>query len=133
MTSTTTSPAPLRVAMIGHAFMGAAHSHAWRNAHRFFDLPLLPVMQVVVGRDGGRAQHAADQLGWAGASTDWRAVVESHTAVRDVLTDSEGRAVVVQPVERTDFYAAARKAFAVVLTGETRSYACFLLTKGVVV
>jgi predicted dehydrogenase len=29
---------PLRVAMIGHAFMGRAHSHAWRSAHRFFDL-----------------------------------------------------------------------------------------------
>ena len=47
------------------------------------------------------------------------AVVESHTAVRDVLTASEGRPVAIQPVERTDFYAAARKAFAVVLTGET--------------
>ena len=64
---------------------------------------------------------------------DAGAVVESHTAVRDVLTASEGRAVAVQPVERTAFYAAARKAFAVVLTGETRSYACFLITKGVVV
>jgi predicted dehydrogenase len=76
MTSTPTSLAPLRVAMIGHAFMGAAHSHAWRNAHRFFDLPLLPVMQVVVGRDAGRATHAGEQYGWAEASTDWRSVVE---------------------------------------------------------
>lgn len=61
------------------------------------------------------------------------AVVESHGAVRAVLTASEGRPVTLQPVERTDFYALARKAFAVVLTGETRSYACFVLTKGVVV
>jgi predicted dehydrogenase len=80
MTSNTTpepaSAPPLRIAMIGHAFMGAAHSHAWRNAHRFFDLPLLPVMQVVVGRDGGRAAEAAERFGWAEASTDWRAVVE---------------------------------------------------------
>jgi predicted dehydrogenase len=76
MTSTTTSLPPLRVAMIGHAFMGAAHSHAWRSAHRFFDLPLLPVMQVVVGRDAARAARAADQLGWAEASTDWQAVVQ---------------------------------------------------------
>ncbi|MGI3779381.1 MAG: Gfo/Idh/MocA family protein [Janthinobacterium lividum] len=76
MTPTTTSLPPLRVAMIGHAFMGAAHSHAWRSAHRFFDLPLLPVMQVVVGRDGGRTAQAAEHLGWAEASTDWRAVVE---------------------------------------------------------
>ena len=46
---------PLRVAMVGHAFMGAAHSQAWRNAHRFFDLPLTPVMQLVVGREQSRA------------------------------------------------------------------------------
>jgi len=78
VTSTpSTEPArPLRVAMIGHAFMGAAHSHAWRSAHRFFDLPLTPVMQVVVGRDEGRAARAADHFGWAESSTDWRAVVE---------------------------------------------------------
>ena len=31
--------ATLGVAMIGYAFMGAAHSQGWRNAHRFFDLP----------------------------------------------------------------------------------------------
>ena len=30
----------LGVGMVGHAFMGAAHSHAWRTAPRFFDLPL---------------------------------------------------------------------------------------------
>ena len=30
----------LRVAMIGYAFMGAAHSQAWRTAPHFFDLPL---------------------------------------------------------------------------------------------
>jgi len=61
------------------------------------------------------------------------AVIESHAAVGAVLSASEGRAVTIGPVERSDFYRQARDAFAVVLTGETRSYACFLLTKGVVV
>ncbi len=78
MTTNPTPPATgtLRVAMVGHAFMGAAHSHAWRSAHRFFDLPLTPVLQVVVGRDAGRAAHAAEQYGWAGSATDWQSVVE---------------------------------------------------------
>ena len=31
-------PRPLRVGMIGYAFMGAVHAQAWRNAHRFFHL-----------------------------------------------------------------------------------------------
>lgn len=66
----------LGVAMIGHAFMGAAHSQAWRSAPRFFpDLPCDPVMRVVVGRDGARAAAAAERLGWAESSDDWRAVI----------------------------------------------------------
>ncbi|WP_028637455.1 Gfo/Idh/MocA family protein [Nocardioides sp. URHA0032] len=66
---------PLRVAMVGHAFMGNAHSQAWRTAPHFFDLPLRPEMAVVVGRDADRAAEAATRLGWAESSTDWRAVI----------------------------------------------------------
>ena len=40
----------LRVGMVGYAFMGAAHAQAWRNAHRFFDLPLTPELTSVAGR-----------------------------------------------------------------------------------
>ena len=42
---------PLRIAMVGHAFMGRAHSNAIRQVGRFFDLPFEVVPQVVVGRD----------------------------------------------------------------------------------
>ncbi|WP_457207680.1 Gfo/Idh/MocA family protein [Nocardioides sp. P5_C9_2] len=70
MTSTT-----LSVAMIGHSFMGAAHSLAWRTAPRVFDLPLDPVMSVVCGRDETRAADAARRLGWATGASDWRSVV----------------------------------------------------------
>jgi predicted dehydrogenase len=65
----------LRVAMIGHAFMGNAHSQAWRTAGHFFDLPLDPEMALVVGHDAGRAAEAASRLGWAASSDDWREVV----------------------------------------------------------
>lgn len=41
------TPPPLRIGMIGYAFMGAAHSHAWRTAPRFFDLPLEPQLTAV--------------------------------------------------------------------------------------
>jgi predicted dehydrogenase len=69
-------PASVRVAMIGHAFMGRAHSNAWRQVGRFFELPAQPVMQVVCGRDGERARVAAATLGWAEHASDWRRVVE---------------------------------------------------------
>ncbi len=32
----------LGIGMVGYAFMGAAHSQAWRTAPAFFDLPLHP-------------------------------------------------------------------------------------------
>lgn len=71
----TDSRPTLAVGMVGHAFMGAAHSQAWRTAPRFFDLPLTPTMQVVCGRDQARTAEAAERLGWAEAATDWRALV----------------------------------------------------------
>jgi predicted dehydrogenase len=71
----TSTNAPLAVGMVGHAFMGNAHSQAWRTAPRFFDLPLDPVMQVVCGRDAERAAEAAHRLGWAESETDWRRLV----------------------------------------------------------
>jgi predicted dehydrogenase len=71
----TSTNAALAVGMVGHAFMGNAHSQAWRTAPRFFDLPLDPVMQVVCGRDAARAAEAAERLGWAESETDWRRLV----------------------------------------------------------
>ncbi len=72
----TATPRPaLRVGMIGYAFMGVAHSHAWRTAPRFFDLPLRPEPAVLAGRDAAALSAAADRLGWASTETDWRRLV----------------------------------------------------------
>ena len=66
----------LNVGMVGYAFMGAAHSHAWRTAPRFFDLPLAPRMTAVAGRDPERVAAAAAKLGWDSSETDWRRLIE---------------------------------------------------------
>ena len=66
----------LGVAMIGYAFMGAAHSQGWRTAPHFFDLPLKPVMRVVAGRTKDGVEAAAEKLGWEEASTDWRSLLD---------------------------------------------------------
>jgi predicted dehydrogenase len=66
----------LNVAMVGHGFMGAAHSQAWRVAPRFFDLPLTPWMSTIVGRNAAGVAAAAKKWGWASAETNWRSVVE---------------------------------------------------------
>ena len=65
----------LGVGMVGYAFMGAAHSQAWRSAHRFFDLPLTPHMAVLGGRTPDAVRAAAERLGWADVETDWRRLV----------------------------------------------------------
>jgi predicted dehydrogenase len=66
----------LGVGLIGYAFMGAAHSQAWRTAPHFFDLPLRPELTVLAGRDAARVADAADKLGWSSTETDWHRVIE---------------------------------------------------------
>jgi predicted dehydrogenase len=71
----TNAPA-LGVGLVGHAFMGAAHSQAWRTAPRFFDLPLQPRLRALCGRDAERVAAAAARLGWESTETDWTRLVE---------------------------------------------------------
>lgn len=49
-----------------------------------------------------------------------------------ILSGAEGKGVELSQMERHEFYAAARDAFAVVATSETALYANLLLVKGVV-
>jgi predicted dehydrogenase len=65
----------LGIGMVGYAFMGRAHSQAWRSVGRFFDLPFTPRMAAICGRDRGRVAAAADRLGWAATETDWKRLV----------------------------------------------------------
>ena len=66
----------VRVGMVGYGFMGMAHAHAWRTAHRFFDLPLTPELTALAGRNAARVSEAADRQGWASSETDWHRLVE---------------------------------------------------------
>jgi len=66
----------INVAMIGYQFMGRAHSNAWRQVGRFFDVPVEPVMKVICGRNATAVKKAADALGWEETETDWRRIME---------------------------------------------------------
>jgi predicted dehydrogenase len=65
----------LGIGMVGYAFMGRAHSQAWRTVGRFFDLPLAPRMAAICGRDRAAVRAAAERLGWAAWETDWKRLV----------------------------------------------------------
>src|SRR4051794_22679570 len=102
MTENPGAPAPtaggrdLSIGMVGYAFMGAAHSQAWRSAPRFFDLPLRPRMTALAGRDAGRVAAAAERLGWESTETSWQALVERDDIdLVDVCTPGHTHAEIV--------------------------------------
>jgi predicted dehydrogenase len=81
------------IGMVGYAFMGAAHSQAWRNVSRFFSLPLVPRMNVIGGRDGAKLEAAAKRFGWADTETDWRRLVQRNDVdLVDVCTPGSSHA-----------------------------------------
>jgi predicted dehydrogenase len=83
----------LGVGMVGYAFMGAAHSQAWRTAGRFFELPLRPKMTALCGRSEDKLRAAADQLGWASVETEWKALLRrDDVALVDICTPGDSHA-----------------------------------------
>lgn len=85
--------AQLRVAMIGHGFMGAAHSVGWRQAPAAFPLPAQPVMAALVGRDAETTAAAADRWGWQEAATDWReTIARDDIDIVDIVTPGDSHA-----------------------------------------
>lgn len=66
----------LNVAMIGTKFMGKAHSNAWLNAPRFFDMEIKPVLKVACGRNETDLKEFAAKWGWEETETDWRKAVD---------------------------------------------------------
>lgn len=52
--------------------------------------------------------------------------------VQAEIDAAEGQPAPMYGIERFKFYEEAKKAYAVIQTGETRFYGCFLITKGVI-
>ena len=71
----TTAP-PLRVGLVGHGFMGRMHSLAWQTVGRAVELPLVPELTAIAGRDAGAVAQAARAWGWQSWTDDWRTLVE---------------------------------------------------------
>jgi predicted dehydrogenase len=94
----------LNVAMIGYQFMGRAHSNAWRQVGRFNDLPVEPVMKVIVGRTEAAVKQAADTMGWQEAATKWQDVIaRKDIDIVDICTPGESH------MEIATFAAEAKK------------------------
>jgi predicted dehydrogenase len=80
----------LHVGLIGHGFMGKAHSNAWRQAPRFFDLPATVRLRTLCGRDPRALKKSAAQFGWENCGTDWRAVInDAEIDLIDITTPND--------------------------------------------
>ena len=81
--------------MVGYAFMGRAHSQAWRTAAHMFDVPLRPVLRAICGRDATRVVAAAEQLGWETYETDWRRLIDRDDIdLIDICTPGDSHAAI---------------------------------------
>jgi predicted dehydrogenase len=86
-------PREIGVGMVGYAFMGAAHSQAWRNVARFFSPPIVPRMNAICGRNAAKLAQAAQRFGWSSTETDWRRLIErSDVELVDVCTPGSSHA-----------------------------------------
>src|SRR5215210_6352584 len=64
------------VGMLGYAFMGKAHSNAYKKlGYMMYPPPAIPRLVAIAGRDEAAVREAASRYGYAQYYTDWRALV----------------------------------------------------------
>jgi predicted dehydrogenase len=67
---------PIGVGMLGYAFMGKAHSNAYKTlAYMTWPPPLMPQLVAIAGRNEEAVSEAARRYGFAEYVTDWKALV----------------------------------------------------------
>jgi predicted dehydrogenase len=64
------------IGMVGYAFMGAAHSNAYRTlSYMTWPPPMRPRLVALAGRNRDAVSAAARRFGYAEAVTDWQALI----------------------------------------------------------
>jgi predicted dehydrogenase len=67
---------PIGVGMLGYAFMGKAHSNAYKTlAYMTWPPPLMPQLVAIAGRNEEAVSEAARRYGFGEHVTDWKALV----------------------------------------------------------
>jgi predicted dehydrogenase len=80
--------AEIGIGLLGYAFMGKAHSNAYRTlTYMTWPPPLRPVLVGIAGRSSDAVSEAARRYGFASHVTDWRALVDDD---RIALFDNVG-------------------------------------------
>ena len=82
------------VGLVGYKFMGKSHSNAYRQVGHFFpDMPIVPELTALCGRDEANVKQAAIDMGWNGYETDWKKLVtRKDIGLIDVSTPGDSHA-----------------------------------------
>ena len=92
----------INVALIGYAFMGRAHSNAYRQVVPFFSPKRPPRMKVICGRSAREVEKARKALGWEEAATDWKDVIRRpDIELVDVCTPGDSHAEIAIAAARS--------------------------------
>ena len=114
------------IGIVGYGTMGRAHAYAYAAAPVIRDLPCVPRLRAISGRNRAAVERAARELGAERSTTDWRELVESpdvhiveictppgaHAAVIEAAAEL-GKAIVCEKPLTADWDEACRAAAAV--------------------
>ncbi len=65
----------INVGIVGTSFMGKAHSNAYMDVAKYFDLPAPPVMKAACGRNEANLKAFAENFGWQSTETSWEKLI----------------------------------------------------------
>jgi hypothetical protein len=95
--------AEVGVGMLGYAFMGKAHTNAYKKIpYMMYPPPAIPKLVAICGRDGEAVAEAARRYGYESHHTDWREMLEDD---RIQLFDNGGPNNVAGPTTCTPSHA----------------------------
>jgi predicted dehydrogenase len=113
----------VNVALIGYQFMGKAHSNAYRQVGRFFNLDVEPVMKVLVGRSEAKVKVAQEQFGWQEYATSWEDVIgRDDIDLIDIGTPNDTHAVISQAALKAGKHVLCEKPLAISVSDARTSY-----------
>jgi predicted dehydrogenase len=85
------------IGIVGYGLMGRAHAYAYTLAPRVRDLPVVPQLRAISGRNAEAVAAAATRYGIEAWTTDWRGLVaREDVEIVDVCTPPGSHAEIVE-------------------------------------
>ncbi len=104
----------LNIGIVGSQFMGRAHSNAWHDLLRYYDLPFIPVMKVACDIDQDSVTSFASRWGWQETMNSWQQLIEREDIhVIDICTPNRFHMPIAVAASRAGKHVICEKPMAV--------------------